>query len=305
MPPKLIRFRILALKAVWYAATVMCPMIAGALLGQFFALFADAKKASPQSAAGDPTVVAWTQLWDGYWGWILAAGFLLVLIVLLAINRKHLREQPGVQTKQLLDALDVAARKIADSQHKTQGDKKADLGELCTHLVGALVRAYPKLEDVRAITYFFNKDHTALIPQHDAGTRRPSGPFLSTDPRGEAAIAFAHTSDKARLQDDTKNGAEGWKGSGDGYRCFVAAPILSSGDRYGMLTIDAKAPYALTPEDELVAQLAASLIGIAKASIKGRDKLSDPINTLAELSGGGRDEGNNETQVSDAEVGAA
>lgn len=274
-------------------------------MGQFFALSAEVKKVSPQSATGDHAGVAWAQLWDGYWGWILTAGSLLVVIVVLAINRKHLREQPGVQTKQLLDALAVAARKIADSEHKTQGDKKADLGALCTHLVGALVRAYPEVEDVRAITYFFNEDHTKLIPEYDAGTRRPSGPFLISDQRGKAAIHFVHTSTEARLQDDTKNGAEGWKGSGDGYRCFVAAPILSAGDRYGMLTIDAKAPYALTQEDELVAQLAASLIGVAMASIKGRDKLSDPLNKLREPSGGDQDEDNGKTQNSEAEVGAS
>ncbi|MDQ1058161.1 transcriptional regulator with GAF, ATPase, and Fis domain [Arthrobacter globiformis] len=303
MSPKLIRTRRLLLKAVWHVATVTCPLIAGALLGQFFALSADAKKSSPQSTPEDQATVVLTQLWEGYWGWIIAVGVLLVAIVVLAFNRKHLREQPGVQTKLLLDALAVAARRIADTEHKTERDKKSDLGALCTHLVGALVRAYPAVEDVRAIAYLFNREHTKLIPAYDAGTRRPSGPFLITDQRGKAAIDFAHKSEKAWLQEDTRKGAEGWRGSGDGYRCFIAAPILSAGDRYGMLTIDAKAPYALTPEDELVVQLAASLIGIAKASIKGRVKLSDPMNTLEEPSGGGKNGDSSEAQDSQAEVG--
>lgn len=304
MSPKLIRVRILVLKAFWYVSTVTCPLIVGALLGQFFALSADEKKSNPQSTTGSQADVAWKLLWEGYWGWIIAAGVLLAVIILLFINRKHLREQPGVQTKQLLDALAVAARQIADSEHGTEGDKKSDLKAMCTHLVGALVRAYPEVEDVRAIVYFFNENHTKLIPFKDAGLRRPSGPFAVTGPRGKAAIDFAHTSEKAKLQGDTRQGVEGWRGSGHGYRCFIAAPIVSAADRYGMLTIDAKAPHALTSEDELVVQLAANLIGIAKASIKGRVKLSDPMHTLDERSGGGGSENESAAQQGQAKVGA-
>lgn len=304
MSPKLIRIRLLVIKALWYVSTVACPLIAGALLGQYFALSADEKKSSPQSTTASQADVAWKLLWEGYWGWIITAGILLLIIIFLFFNRKHLREQPGVQTKLLLDALAVAARQIADSEHGTEGEKKSDLKAMCTHLVGALVRAYPEVEDVRAIVYFFNENHSKLTPFKDAGTRRPSGAFVITDPRGKAAIDFAHTSEKAKLQADTDQGAVGWRGSGHGYRCFIAAPILSAADRYGMLTIDAKAPHALTSEDELVVQLAANLIGIAKASIKGRVKLSDPVHTLDERSGGGGSENESAAQQGQAEVGA-
>lgn len=270
----------------------------------FWSLMSDVKEKNPALKSGEELGPAWALLWDGYWIWIILA---IISCLALWPLRKFSKELASVQTKQLLYALVEAARSIADGEHGTERDKKGELKALCTHLVAAMVSSYPDVEDVRAITYFFNEDHTELQRYVHAGTRDPSGPFTMNDARGKAAINFAHTSTTARLQDDTqkKDTEEGWKGSGQGYRCFIAAPILSSGGRYGMLTVDAKAPYALTAEDELVVMLAAQLIGLAKASIVGRIKVSDPGVKVKELSGGESDEDNGETEVSETEVSEA
>jgi hypothetical protein len=254
----------------WYAAIAATPLVAGALLGQYFNV-----------TNGKLTSIDWGKFWDGYWGWILLTLGLLGTIAFLHFTRGRWKTRQDVQTDLLLENLRQSARYIADAQHMTPKEQKGELSAIAVHLVQALVRSYPEVEDVRATIYRFNEAHNELRVYKTQGKRLPTGPFRNTDKRGKAAIKFALTQEKPELIADTKHARKG-------YRCYISAPILSVEERYGMLTVDAKAPFALSQADELVVWTAANLFGIIEASIYGR--VSQPRDTVGQNEGSGNDE---------------
>lgn len=268
--------RLIAIAAFWIT-TWGIPVVVGSLLGQYFSLAQD-----------------WQKLWDGYSFWIVVLGISAVVWVLLAATRKLWRSpSQGVRFHLLLPQLSLSARYIADAQHLTPKARENKRAELSFHVVTAITSGYLKVEDVRAIVYKFNADYTELRPYRWNGRRKPSGAFTLRDERGKAAIDFALSSDSAERVGNTKKAPPGWRGEGRGYQSYISVPIVSSGHRYGMLSIDAKHVGALTPADEEVAALAAALLGIVFASVVGADKKKSAPESIVEERG---DEDGNETQ---------
>lgn len=272
--------RFIAIAAFWIT-TGGIPVVVGSLLGQYFSLAQD-----------------WKKLWEGYSFWIVVLGISAVVWVLLLATRKLWRSpSQGVRFHLLLPQLSLSARYIADAQHLTPKARENKRGELSFHVVTAITSGYGKVEDVRAIVYKFNADYTELRPYRWNGRRRPSGAFTLRNERGKAAIQFALSSEGAERVGNTKKAPPGWQGEGSGYQTYISVPIVSSGHRYGMLSIDAKHVGALTPDDKEVAALAAALLGIAFASIVGVDKKkSDPESIVDER---GDDDGNETEEPSD------
>lgn len=136
-------------------------------------------------------------------------------------------------------------------------------------MVNALSRVYSRIPDIRAIVYELNNEQDQLTPLKHAGERKPTGEFTLADERGRAAIDFVLSDDGAELISDVhKNRREGWNGSGNGYRTYIAAPIVSKSGFHGMITIDAPKPGDLTPHDKRVIDLAASLLSVGFAHIR-------------------------------------
>lgn len=265
--------RLSAFAAFW-VTTGGIPVVLGSVLGQHLSLAQD-----------------WAKLWAGYSFWIVALVIAAaVWIVLFAMRKRWQAPSQGVRFHLLLPQLSLSARYIADAQHLTPKARENKRGELAFHVATSITSGYPKVEDVRAIVYKFNTDYTELRPYRHSGRRKPSGEFTLRDERGKAAIKFALTSEDAQRVGNTKQAPPGWQGKGRSYQTYISVPIVSEGQRYGMLSIDAKHVGSLTPSDEEVASLAAALLGILFASIVGvNKKMSAPESNVDNR---GDDDGN-------------
>jgi hypothetical protein len=215
----------------------------------------------------------WSFLWDEKLA-DLRLWFVISLIawILLSATRRWwdaLAAWGEVNSSLLISLFGDSARFAADSMGEPKAIRQSRRDELAGKIAGYLVRSYPKLKDVRVIVYEMSDDSTELIPLRWEGRRPPSGPFVKGDgARGDKAIAFVTNNSPSKLVENTKKADPGWQGSGDGYKSYISAPIVSTRGYHGMLTIDASAKYALTTEDLKVATLAANMLSGAFASIK-------------------------------------
>lgn len=142
-------------------------------------------------------------------------------------------------------------------------------GELALHMVNALTRVYSRIPDVRTIVYELNHDRNEMKPIQHAGERKPSGSFTLDDERGQQAIQFVLMDGGAHLEPDVKKkDYSAWQGQGNGYRTYIAAPVVSRNGFHGMITIDAPKPGDLTQHDKRVIDLAANILSVGFAHIK-------------------------------------
>lgn len=174
-----------------------------------------------------------------------------------------------VDSSLLIRLLGTAARFAADTIGMTKVQREARRNELAGKIAGYLTNAYPAISDVRAIVYEMTKGGTELTPLRSEGHRSHSGPFVKGDGgRGDMAISFVTSNSGPKLVPDTNAADPGWQGSGNGYRCYISAPIVSRGGHHGMLTIDTPARSAFTKEDLKVVTLAANILSIAFSSVR-------------------------------------
>lgn len=211
----------------------------------------------------NPVVEPWCR-------WTIAAAFLWLG---LSLTKSYWHPGAVVSSKDeqmLLTQLGSSVRSIADSHGKPMQTRRQFVrGELAVHMVNALSRVYSRIPDVRATVYELNSDQDRLTPLQHAGERRPTGDFTAGDERGKAAIDFVLGDKGAELVSDVrKSGRPGWNGSGNGYRTYIAAPIVSKSGFHGMITIDAPNPGDLTHHDKRVIDLAASILSVGFAHTK-------------------------------------
>ena len=204
--------------------------------------------------------------------WCVYTIIAAIVWVLLSVTKNYWHPDAVVSSKDeqmLLTQLASSARSIADSHGRPMATKRHFVrGEFSVHLVNALSRVYSRVQDVRTIVYELNHDRTELNPLQHAGERKPSGSFTLDDERGRAAIESVLSDKGARLEPDIKKKGDGWNGKGNGYRTYVAAPIVSKNGFHGMITIDAPNPGDLTEHVRRVVDLAANIMGVGFAHIK-------------------------------------
>jgi hypothetical protein len=254
---RLLRLLQLLLHASWFVSRKSPALFVGAALGAYI------------------TEKKWDFLWDGKlldaWIWF---GVAVVAWVTLSLTRRWWNpfvSRGGAELQVLLKVLGKSARFVADSHSHARVARQHRNDELAGNIAGYLTKAYPKIKDVRSVVYKMNQDGTQLVPHRWDGAREPSGPFIKGDGgRGDMAFEFVRSARGAKLVEDTKKADSGWQGSGEGYRSYISAPIVSTSGHHGMLTIDAQEPSALTKEDLKVAELAANLLSIAFASVKAK-----------------------------------
>jgi hypothetical protein len=215
------------------------------------------------SFLADPAIEPWCQYTIA-----AAVGWLI-----LSATKQSWHPDAVVSSKDeqmLLTQLALSARSIADVKGKPMNTRRQFVrGELAIHMVNALSRVYSKVADVRTIIYEMSADQDEMWPVQHAGERRPSGKFTLQDQRGQDAIQFVLTDKGAKLEEDIKRNTGGnWSGRGDGYRTYIAAPVVSSSGFHGMITIDAPNPGDLTQHDKRVIDLAANILSVGFAHIK-------------------------------------
>lgn len=104
-----------------------------------------------------------------------------------------------------------------------------------------------------------------LVPDQFAGRAgSPSTTFTEGTPAGDAAIGMVLV-DQDRLCEDIETGPPpGWDSTKQrDYRTFISVSVIAGDTAYGMLTLDALEPGALTVEDKGLLRLMAGVLAVA------------------------------------------
>ena len=92
---------------------------------------------------------------------------------------------------------------------------------------------------------------------------QPSTCFSSNDARG-AALARLVINDETELYEDLDTSKpKDWKTGGTSYRTFMVVPVRTNNRMFGLLTVDADEPGALTEADVLVVKVLAWVLALA------------------------------------------
>lgn len=164
----------------------------------------------------------------------------------------------------LAETLEPVQRAAAAMARQNKPDRRASFMRLTSELLDT-IRFVFHVPGLRAVLYTFNDQGDALEVAHQVsdGRRDPAGPLIPGTPRGDTAIARARGG-RPLFVPDVSAAPRDWEGSGVGYNTFIAYPITSSSDAFGLLTVDAPLTDDLTEENVseigLVAGVAATIL---------------------------------------------
>lgn len=198
---------------------------------------------------------------------VLAGGF----GVLIERERRHAdavraREGASVQlavTDAVIPVLGYVGRMASEPSNR----RAVPFQKTCGHILQSMAVLFPDIKDVRMVIYRVEVAgaRTRLVVEDSAGRRRDKPQdFVSGDGgRGDAAIAWLRGGAAKFVADTNLEEDPAWKGSGRGYRTFIAAPILIQDAAFGMITVDAPVPGDLDETDIPLVEVLAGILAIA------------------------------------------
>lgn len=146
------------------------------------------------------------------------------------------------------DALQPVAELIADLPGKTPGARTKGLEALAQQAVSALTLLLKDVDWLRAVVYHLDPAGMSCLAYHGRGDT-PT-PFLRATERGRLACQMVAEGTSHFERDITLAQDEAYRGTGHGYRTYIAAAICTGTTGYGMVTVDAQTPTtSLTPID--------------------------------------------------------
>ena len=139
--------------------------------------------------------------------------------------------------------------------------------------VDDLAWAFGTVPGVRTVVFGVSDDGKRMSPLFHAGRQHRPGDFVRGTPRGDRAFEVLEGKEPyVSVSDLTKVDTEAWAGSGEGYETFITAPIRSSDDGLGLLTIDAAQAGTLDKRHAATLSLFAATLAVlfAEAARGGR-----------------------------------
>jgi transcriptional regulator with GAF, ATPase, and Fis domain len=166
------------------------------------------------------------------------------------------------------DALRPVAEQIAEMQSLTPGQRRTRLPQVAQQVAGSMDLLLRDIDGLRTVVYEL-KDGGARM-EHIAYQGRGDKPgSFQRSPGGKPDPAFeALELNESRLVHDVllekRRGRK--QHSLEGYRTYIAVPIVVGASGYGMLTLDAPQANSFTETDRYLCEFVAELLGIAFAS---------------------------------------
>lgn len=205
--------------------------------------------------------------------WAENVGFALLVIVFSACL-----PLPGFLWRRRTDADDVTSdarellleeslRPLLELGATTTSEPKAKrvtTAEAAAQRVSLDLRnAFSDIDGIRVVVFRVSEDGTQMTPFPPAGRQSRPGPFERGTARGDKAFSVLEGRDPyVMVEDLAKADPNEWQGTGDGYATFVSAPIRSSSEGLGMLTVDAPKAGALDARHGSTLALFAAALGV-------------------------------------------
>lgn len=239
----------------------------------------------------NPAVAAWR--WLGYWGdrgeplvttatllgttggaaGLSTSGWWWILIVvaaLLPIPGVFWRKRAGedderadARERLMEESLPRLLELAAATSSQPRSERARVLESAVHRVVGDLRNAFDDVSGVRVVVFRISDDGTQMIPFEPAGRNDRPNPFVRGTERGDKAFAVLNWPNSyVMVQDLSKTAPGEWAGTADGYSTFITAPIRSSNEGFGLLTVDAPAPGSLEERHASTLALFASALGV-------------------------------------------
>lgn len=126
-----------------------------------------------------------------------------------------------------------------------------------------LANAFGDVPGVRVVVFRVTDDGSAMEPGQPAGRQDRPRAFARGTPRGEKAFEVLQGSRPfVRVPDLADADPAEWQGTGNGYQTFISAPIRSSEDGLGLLTVDAPVADSLEERHGATLALFAAALGV-------------------------------------------
>lgn len=245
----------------------------------------------PQSPPQNPLVAAWR--WLGYWGdrgepivttatllgttggaaGLAVSGWWWVLIVVAALlplpgvfwrRREGADEERADARERLMEeSLPRLLELAATTTSQPRSDRTRMLESAVHRVVGDLRNAFDDVSGVRVVVFRITDDGTRMIPFEPAGRHDRPNPFVRGTERGDKAFAVLNWPHSYVMVQNLSETAPGeWAGTAEGYSTFITAPIRSSDEGFGLLTVDAPTPGSLEERHASTLALFASALGV-------------------------------------------
>lgn len=229
-------------------------------------------------------LVIWATI-DANRGTGLRIGALLVALILLALlvgkTRSERRQQVNVRDARhatlknlynlLGPALDITAE-IALLDPDEIDARKNMVRNVAQHCCAALAKMTPAAVDARAAVFSLQPgDPDEVEPIAQFGRRERPRTFRGDTTEGAEVLTFlsSPSPDPELFADTLAEAPPDYRGATDRYRTFIRVSIYANHAVFGMLTLDAPRPGALTIEDVVLVQLVASQMAVAFAIAAG------------------------------------
>lgn len=126
-----------------------------------------------------------------------------------------------------------------------------------------LSNAFSDVPGVRVVVFRINEDGTSMVPGQPGGRQDRPRDFVRGTTRGDKAFDVLQGSKPfVRVPDLSKADPAEWEGTGDGYQTFISAPIRSSKEGLGLLTVDAPVVDSLEVRHGATLALFAAALGV-------------------------------------------
>lgn len=199
-----------------------------------------------------------------YW-WILIVAAVALPIPGIFWRRRAAEDDVRSDARERLmeESLPALLELAATTTSQLRDERRRVAESAALRVVGDLRNAFDDVAGVRVVVFRINDDGTRMDPLQPAGRHdRPSSFMRGTD-RGDKAFAVLEGDPPFVMVENLDAATPGeWAGTGDGYKTFITAPIRSSVEGFGLLTVDAPVAGSLEPRHGATLALFASAIGV-------------------------------------------
>ncbi|HEY0259381.1 MAG TPA: GAF domain-containing protein [Lacisediminihabitans sp.] len=190
---------------------------------------------------------------------------------------KDLEDERSQLNRRIRDAVKPIPELIAQLPALSYPDRALrvqGIAQACATALYMLIA--PHAENIRTAVFALEENPDRMTWLAHVGRGRTPCPFTPGTVRGDAAFEFITALQPAFYPDLTTQQPAGYDESPSDYRTFISIPLWTDESVYGMVTVDAPDPGALTVGDQYVAELIAELMAAA-FEIANNGSLSTPL----------------------------
>ncbi|WP_458116994.1 GAF domain-containing protein [Arthrobacter sp. D2-10] len=161
---------------------------------------------------------------------------------------------------------------LASLSRQPRAERVIGMETAISESVGHLLdEIYGADAELRVVVYGLSEDGSSLTVLHEEGRSDPANVVVRNSTRGESVFALIEGAEEFELQQEILDDR--------GYRSFVAVPIRSTDEAYGMLSLDHTSPSGVERRDGDLLTVLASMLSVYFAEAKrGKHGKSDTVN---------------------------